>query len=76
MAKHYVTFGQVHTHRVDGKTLDCDTVAVYNSKNYKEGREKAFLHFGDKFFTSYQDEQWKENDQLKYFPKGYIYLNI
>ena len=49
--KHYVTFGQVHVHKVQGKTLDRDTVAVYEAESWEEGREKAFDLFGDKFFT-------------------------
>lgn len=75
MKNHYVTFGQVHTHRVNGKTFDCDTVAVYQANNAQEGRERAFELFGDKFFTDYHGEQWKEED-LHYFPKGYLNVDI
>lgn len=71
--KHYVTFGQVHTHRVQGKTLDCDTVAVYEAESSEEGRKKAFDLFGDKFFTNYHADEWDEDDLL-YFPRGYVYL--
>lgn len=71
MAKHYVTFGQQHTHSVNGKTFDKDTVAVYEAIDALEGRDKAFEYFGDKFFTDYHDTQWKE-DSLLYFPKGYL----
>jgi hypothetical protein len=73
MKNHYVTFGQNHTHRVNGKTLDCDTVAVFKADNYQEGRRIAFEYFGDKFFTDYHNTAWQEDD-LKYFPKGYIYI--
>lgn len=72
---HYVTFGQVHVHSVDGKTLDKDTVAVFKAKDYAEGRAKAFEYFGDKFFTDYHGEQWKA-DSIKYFPKGYVELGV
>lgn len=72
--KHYVTFGQVHVHRVQGKTLDCDTVAVYEAESWNEGREKAFDLFGDKFFTDYHGDKWNEEEMLPYFPKGYVYL--
>lgn len=74
MPKHYVTFGQTHTHSVNGKTLDKDTVAVFNADNYSEGRAKAFEYFDDKFFTDYHDNEWNE-DHLKYFPKGYVEIN-
>jgi len=73
MANHYVTFGQKHIHTIDGKTLDKDTVAVYQADSDKEGREKAFQLFGPNFFTDYHDTAWKE-DKLQFFPKGYLYL--
>lgn len=75
MAKHYVTFGQGHTHRVNGKTFDCDTVAVYEAENRKEGRDKAFEYFGPKFCMEYHGSEWNEK-HLHYFPKGYVELNI
>jgi len=71
MPRHYVTFGQIHIHSVNGKTFDKDSVAVYNASSYEKGRTKAFEYFGDKFFTDYHDTQWDEND-LHYFPRGYV----
>jgi hypothetical protein len=73
MGFHYVTFGQTHVHSINGKTFDKDCVARIKSKNYKEGREKAFKYFNGIFCSSYQDEQWDENN-MSYFPKGYIDL--
>jgi hypothetical protein len=73
MPKHYVTFGQTHIHKVNDKTLDCDSIAVYYADSYKEGREKAFKFFGDKFFTDYHDKEFNENN-LEYFPRGYVYI--
>ena len=74
MERHYVTFGQIHTHRINGKTLDCDTVAVFESNNAEDGRKKAFELFGDKFFTDYHGDQWNES-HLEYFPKGLVYID-
>jgi len=74
MPKHYVTFGQVHTHRVNGHTLDCDSVACYEAENYGTGRTKAFELFGDKFFTDYHDTQFNMED-LEYFPRGIINID-
>ena len=71
MENHYVTFGQEHTHSVNGKTLDKDTVAVFKVESHAKGRAKAFELFDDKFFTDYHGEQWNKNN-LKYFPKGYV----
>jgi len=65
----YITFGQAHIHRVNGKVFDKDCVAVIHAKNEKEGREKAFKYFGEYFCTSYTK---MNNDILKYFPRGLI----
>jgi len=67
----YITFGQSHTHRVNGKTFDCDSVAVIEAENEAEGRKKAFEYFGDKWFTSYTDNSWI-GEMTKYFPRGFI----
>lgn len=74
MPRHYVTFGQVHLHRVNGITLDCDTVASYEAEDAQDGRNKAFAFFGDKFFTDYHDEDFNMED-LVYFPKGIINIH-
>ncbi len=58
----YVTFGQTHAHSVNGKTFDKDCVAVIKTEKAWEGRDK--------------EEYWKENEQLKYFPRGYINVNF
>jgi len=62
----YVTFGQIHTHRINGVTLDCDTVAKVND------REHAFILFGDQFFTNYTEEQITKD--MHYYPKGVVDL--
>lgn len=71
MVKTYVTFGQGHAHSVNGKTFDKDCVAVIRRATALEGREAAFEFFGPKFFTTYADDQFKE-DMLAYFPRGFI----
>lgn len=75
MKKHYVTFGQDHTHRVNGQTIDRDCVVVFDAENYIEGRTKAFILFGNKFFSDYHDMEWDET-KLHYYPRGYIYLEV
>lgn len=69
--KVYITFGQIHTHRVNGTTFDCDSVAVIHAENKLEGRKKAFEFFGDKWHESYTEEIWKDS-LLEYFPRGLI----
>jgi len=72
--KHYVTFGQVHVHSVNGRTLDKDCIAVYEAKDAQEGRTRAFEYFGNKFMTDYHGEQFDETT-LHYFPRGYVHLD-
>ena len=74
MKNHYVTFGQDHAHRVNGKTLDRDTVAVFAAETAQAGRNRAFELFGGKFCFEYHGEEWNESS-LKYFPKGYVYID-
>lgn len=74
MAKHYVTLGQQHTHRINNITLDCDSVVCYEAENAQEGRKRAFELFGDKFFTDYHDTQFDKKD-LEYFPRGIINID-
>ena len=74
MSRHYVTFGQEHTHRINGITLDCDTVACYDAINADAGRRLAFDTFGDKFFTDYHGDKFPMED-LHYFPKGIVNID-
>ena len=73
--KTYITFGQAHTHRVNGKTFDCDCVAVIEAPTAAHGRQLAHDNFGIKFCFSYPEDQWSEEDQLHYFPRGYLEVN-
>ncbi len=66
MTKTYITFGQVHTHRVNGKTFDCDCVAVVNLPE-----EEARKVFWPKFHNSYTEETW-DPESLEYYPRGLI----
>lgn len=49
MNKYYVAFGQVHTHSVNGKTLDKDCVAVIEAADYASARARAFELFNGVF---------------------------
>ena len=72
--KTYVTFGQSHVHRVNGKTLDKDTVAVLKSAGPAEGRALAFELFGPVFSMEYPEAHW-DASSLHYFPKGLVEVN-
>lgn len=68
-AKTYVTFGQEHTHSVNGKTFDKDCIAVINNAMTPGyGRDRAFSLFGEKFCFEY----WESVPDMKYFPRGLI----
>ena len=69
--KIYVTFGQTHTHSVNGKIFDKDCIAVIEAIDMNEGRQKTFEYFGDKFFTTYKREQLSPAT-IAFFPRGFI----
>lgn len=71
----FVTFGQVHIHSVNGKTFDKDCVAVIVSSSPHEGRGIAFNTFDSKFSFEYPEKHWNI-DRLRYYPRGYIPVNI
>ena len=73
MNKYYITFGQYHIHRHNEITLDKNCVGVIKANSYEEMRNLAFKWFGDKFFTTYTVEDFK--DSIKYFPRGFVELN-
>lgn len=72
--KTYVTFGQIHTHSINGKTFDKDCVAVIECKDAKEGRERAFEYFDSKFCFEYPEDSFNHDD-MKYYPRGLINVN-
>ena len=71
MSKTYITFGQAHVHRVNGKTFDCDCIAVINCKDGKEGRELAIEYFDDKWSFEY----FEKIPDMSFFPRGLIKVN-
>ena len=72
--KTYVTFGWGHQHTINGKHLHKNCVAVFEAKSAKEGRILAFKLFGPKFAFEYFDTEWNEQNQLPYYPLGYVEL--
>ena len=69
--KTYITFGQVHTHSINGITFDKDCVAVIDGPSCHENRERAFQLFGRKFCFEYCDKEF-ENVDMRHFPRGLI----
>ena len=71
--KMFVTFGQIHTHSVNGVTLDKNCVAVIECKSHIEGRNKIMDLTKGKFCTTYFEDQWSDN-WLEYYPRGFIII--
>ena len=65
--KVYITFGQVHTHSVNGKTLDKDSVAIIEADSIGDGREKAMEMFDGVFHRALG-----KAPDMSYFPRGFI----
>lgn len=69
--KCYITFGQVHVHRVNGKTFDRDSVAVIECTDEEDGRKKAFQYFDDKWHECIPENKF-DPIIMNYFPRGLI----
>lgn len=74
MVELIITFGQCHKHHHNGYTLDKDCVGIIRAPTYEEADALAFEWFDGKFHQHVPREYWDE-DSIKYFPLGYIYLN-
>lgn len=77
MKKHYITFGQSHTHRVNGKTFDRDSIAVINIPDGDSGRDYAWDFFGAKWCFEYDQAAFDKylKKDLVLFPRGLIEVN-
>ena len=67
--KYYITFGQAHTHKVNGKVFDYNCVAVIDCKNAEEGDKIVVEVFGRKFCYGSTIKP-----TVSYFPHGLISL--
>lgn len=73
--KTYITFGSTHRHKVQGKVLDQNTVAVFEHKLAGQGRSWAFQLFGPKFAFEYDEEHWNHDNMDRYFLGGYVEID-
>lgn len=69
----YITFGQTHTHSVNGVTLDKDCVLAIPSETEGEGRARAFELLGSHWCFSYFDKDMTPH-ALSFFPRGIVRL--
>lgn len=65
--KCYITFGQIHAHSVEGKTLDKDCVAEIEATDLSAGHAKAMDWFKGKFHNCTELPP-----DMSYFPRGII----
>ena len=72
MNKYYITFGQVHTHSVNGRTFDKDCVAEIQAKTKNEARDIAMDVFKGVFHQTLDETEIDK--ALQYFPRGIIKL--
>lgn len=72
-----ITFGQVHSHVVDDKCLDKDSVAVLELDSTTTVRNVVRIIqslFGNAYANWYTEGEWARMDCDKYYPRGHIQL--
>lgn len=70
MPRFFVSFGQVHTHRINGKTFDCDVLMELVEPDYNTAYERAHELTGGIFGTVYTEEQAQKPGFMELFPNG------
>lgn len=71
----FVTFGQVHAHSINGKTVDKDCVAVFGTMSEEDVRQLLHDCYRNEYATTYTQETWEEG-MLAYFPRGYVFVDF
>ena len=69
--KFYITFGQIHVHRVNGKTFDCDCIAEIEAEDMTCARERAAFYFELKWHQCVPEERL-DDEFMSFFPRGII----
>lgn len=67
MQSFYVTMGQSHTHHINGRTIDKDSVVEIRAKDKIAARKYAFATFGAKWSNLHS-----ELPDMSYYPRGVI----
>ena len=66
-----ITFGQIHTHRIDGKTIDKDCVVQIDAPNEFLAYEKAKTLFGENW-SGIEKKQEYTDEVAEFFPRGIV----
>ena len=67
--KVYITFEQIHTHSINGKTFDKNCIGVLEADNVVDGYCRAMNLFNKQFHRALG-----EKPDMSYFPRGLIEL--
>ena len=67
MRTSYFTFGQAHTHRYNGTTLDCDIVVKITSE---DPRDTMVELFGNVWSMQYDNQP-----DMRLFPRGFYEID-
>lgn len=69
MRPYWVTFGQIHIHKIDGNFIDKDCVVEIQAENESDARATAFGLFGGLFCFVKAFEP-----DMSFYPRGIIKL--
>lgn len=67
--KFYISFGQIHVHSIEGKTIDKDCIVEMEANSKREAHERSMDIFNKKFHRVYDTKP-----DMSYFPRGIIEL--
>lgn len=67
--KFYISFGQVHVHSINGKTVDKDCLVELEAATHGRAHEAAMSIFRGVFHRVYS-----KVPDMKFFPRGVIKL--
>jgi hypothetical protein len=71
LQKTYITFGDNHTHEINGQIFDGDCVAVIENVTPAQGRARAFELFGPVFSFEYPEKNF-DHASMHYFKRGFV----
>lgn len=72
MSKYYITFGQIHTHSVNGKTFDKNCLCEITAESYGEAHTQAMDIFSKRFHNCHHERELERI--IEYYPRGVIKL--
>lgn len=65
MRPFWITLGQIHTHHINGVTVDHNTVIEIEAEDMAEAMRRAYEYFGNRFSIVYD-----KKPRMEYYPGG------